>query len=132
MNQIRHFMPFKLKMSHSISFGLVHAFVWMMLGALGLSMCLWLNRMDEKNVLLYTYLVHSWCLFVGGFISGRKCERKGWYQGGLTGLCYAACLLLIGFLALDASITWIDGGCCIAAFLIASVGGIFGVNTQKK
>lgn len=130
MQLIRRVISFR--MSNPILSGLCHAFVWMLLGALILSLFLWMSNMREQELSLYTYVVHGLSLLVGGFVAGKRSGEKGWYHGGLTGIIYGLIVLLIGFLALDASFNWKDSLQLASAFLISALGGIFGVNTHRS
>lgn len=122
---------FSFRISSPILSGLFYAFVWMMSGALLLSLLLWLTQMQEQDLSLYTYFVHAFAIIIGGFVAGKRSLTKGWYQGGLTGVLYGLIVLLIGFLALEASIGLTDILLLGAAFLLSAGGGIFGINTNK-
>ncbi|WP_427181306.1 TIGR04086 family membrane protein [Paenibacillus sp. TC-CSREp1] len=123
---------FSFRMSNPILSGLCHAFVWMFVGALILSFFLWMSGMREQDLSTYTYVAHGLSLIIGGFIAGKRSGEKGWYYGGLTGIVYGLLVLLIGFLALDASFNWKDSLQLLSAFLLAAFGGIFGVNTHRS
>lgn len=123
---------FSIRVSNPILSGLCHAFVWMFIGALVLSFFLWMSGMREQDLSTYTYVVHGLSLLIGGFIAGKRSGEKGWYYGGLTGIVYGLLVLLIGFLALDASVNWKDSLQLLSAFLLSALGGIFGVNTQRS
>ncbi|PYE49513.1 TIGR04086 family membrane protein [Paenibacillus barcinonensis] len=123
---------FSFRMSNPILSGLCHAFVWMFIGAFILSFFLWMSDMREQDLSTYTYVVHGLSLLMGGFIAGKRSGEKGWYYGGLTGIVYGLLVLLIGFLALDASFNWRDSLQLLSAFVLAAFGGIFGVNTQRS
>ncbi|GGH48344.1 putative membrane protein (TIGR04086 family) [Paenibacillus sp. JGP012] len=123
---------FSFRMSNPILSGLCHAFVWMFIGALILSFFLWMSGMREQDLSTYTYVVHGLSLIIGGFIAGKRSGEKGWYYGGLTGIVYGLLVLLIGFLALDASFNWKDSLQLLSAFVLAAFGGIFGVNTHRS
>jgi putative membrane protein (TIGR04086 family) len=104
----------------------------MFIGALVLSFFLWMSDLREQELSTYTYVVHGLSLLIGGFIAGKRSGEKGWYYGGLTGIVYGLLVLLIGFLALDASFNWKDSLQLLIAFLLSALGGIFGVNTQRS
>ena len=123
---------FSFRVSNPILSGLYHSFVWMFIGALVLSFFLWMSDLREQELSTYTYVVHGLSLLIGGFIAGKRSGEKGWYYGGLTGIVYGLLVLLIGFLALDASFNWKDSLQLLIAFLLSALGGIFGVNTQRS
>ncbi|GIO44732.1 TIGR04086 family membrane protein [Paenibacillus apis] len=122
---------FSLRITHPTLSGLWYAFFWMMIGALILSLLLHASLMEEDQLSLYTYIVHGIALLFGGLISGKRSGKKGLYQGAITGLFYSILLLLISFLALDHSIGLANLVLILPAILIASAGGVFGVNLRK-
>ncbi|MBU5674552.1 TIGR04086 family membrane protein [Paenibacillus brevis] len=122
---------FSLRITHPTLSGLWYAFFWMMFGALILSLLLHASLMEEEQLSLYTYIVHSIALLFGGLVSGKRSGKKGLYQGAITGLFYSILLLLISFLALDHSIGLTNLALILPATLIASAGGVFGVNLRK-
>ncbi|MFX3646996.1 MAG: TIGR04086 family membrane protein [Paenibacillus sp.] len=130
MQLIRRLVSFRV--SNPILSGLCQAFVWMFIGALILSFFLWMSGMREQDLSMYTYVVHGLSLLVGGFVAGKRSGEKGWYYGGITGIVYGLLVLLIGFLALDASFNWKDGLQLLSAFFISALGGMFGVNTHRS
>ncbi|MCE5171719.1 TIGR04086 family membrane protein [Paenibacillus profundus] len=119
------------KVSHPLLAGVVYAFVWMALGALALSVMLYSSSASEDDMISYTYIVHAIALFIGGWISGRRSGKKGWYYGGITGLCYSMLVLLIGFLAMDAGLSGTKLLLVLIAFCIGALGGIIGVNMSR-
>ncbi|MGF7045925.1 putative membrane protein (TIGR04086 family) [Paenibacillus sp. DS2015] len=129
MQQIRRL--FSLRISNPTLAGLCYAFSWMMIGALILSLFLWLSGMQEKELTAYTYVVHACAVSIGGLVSGKRSGRKGWYQGGVTGTFYGVLILIIGFLALDNSLSLSQFYGIAAAFVIGSIGGMFGVNMRN-
>ncbi|WP_044479666.1 TIGR04086 family membrane protein [Paenibacillus antibioticophila] len=122
---------FSLRITHPTLSGLWYAFFWMMIGALILSLLLHASLMEEEQLSLYTYIVHGIALLFGGLVSGKRSGKKGLYQGAITGLFYSILLLLISFLALDHSIGLANLVLILPAILIASAGGVFGVNLRK-
>ncbi|CAM2853006.1 TIGR04086 family membrane protein [Paenibacillus sediminis] len=120
-----------IRISNPTLAGLWYAFVWMIVGALCLSLLLWLSSFEEQKLSAYTYVIHSISSFIGGFVSGKRSGNKGWLQGGLTGLLYGLCVILIGFLALDTSLSLSNVFMLSIAFSLGAFGGIFGVNVRK-
>lgn len=129
MHLIRRFVPFRI--SGATLPGLWYAFLWMMIGALVLSLLLKWSSLEEQDLTTWTYIVHAFSLLAGAFVSGKRSTRKGWHQGALTGILYVILLIIISFLALDSSLKGADLLYFIPAFLIGAIGGIFGKNTQK-
>lgn len=122
---------FSLRINNPILSGLLYSFMWMFLGALGLSLLLWASNLSEDDLSLYTFLVHGVSAAFGGIVSGKRAGNKGWYYGCLTGLLYGIMLIVIGFLALDSSLSWGDLTLIATVLVAGSIGGIFGVNLRK-
>ncbi|MNB89626.1 hypothetical protein D3C75_366610 [compost metagenome] len=123
---------FSWRISSPVLSGLCRSFMWMLLGAVVLSLLLWSSGMKEQDLAMYTYIVHGIAAAFGGLTAGRRAESRGWYQGALTGILYGVIVLLVGFLALDSSPAGIDGLWVLAAAAVSALGGIFGVNLQKS
>lgn len=102
------------------------------MGSFVLSLFLWLSKMQEHDLAVYTYVIHIFSSIIGGIVSGKRSGRKGWYHGGLTGLFYGLIIMIVGFLALDNSITFSDFLWLGAAFSIGAIGGMFGVNLRQN
>ncbi|GIP20807.1 TIGR04086 family membrane protein [Paenibacillus sp. J22TS3] len=130
MEQKRGLLPFHI--THPLVSGLWYGFLWMMIGALILSLFLQASGLSEENLSVYTYLVHSVSLFIGGLVAGKRSGRKGWYQGGLVGVLYGIIVLLISFLALDSHLLIQDMALVIPAFMFGAIGGALGVNLHKS
>ncbi|WP_342562551.1 TIGR04086 family membrane protein [Paenibacillus sp. FSL R7-0345] len=123
---------FSWRISSPVLSGLCRSFMWMLLGAVVLSLLLWSSGMKEQDLAMYTYIVHGIAAAFGGLTAGRRAVSRGWYQGALTGVFYGVIVLLVGFLALDSSPAGIDGLWVLTAAAIGALGGIFGVNLQKN
>lgn len=121
-----------IRLSHPTLSGIWYAFLWMMIGALILSLLLQSGALEEHSLTWPIYTVHAAALLCGGLTSGKRAGQKGWYQGSLTGLFYAILILGISFLALDNSPRLSDFTLLLPAILIGAVGGMFGVNLHKK
>ncbi|MED4958030.1 TIGR04086 family membrane protein [Paenibacillus macerans] len=130
MHFIRNLFGFRI--SQPTVSGLWYAFLWMMIGALILSLLLQGEMLEEPELALYTYLVHGIAVLFGGIVSGKRAKQRGWYQGGLTGLLYVVLLLLISFLALDTSLTLRDCILLAPGLVIGAFGGMIGVNLNRK
>ncbi|GAF06751.1 hypothetical protein JCM16418_730 [Paenibacillus pini JCM 16418] len=88
--------------------------------------------MREQSLSHYTYVVHALSAFAGGLVSGKRSGKRGWYQGGMTGLIYGFLVIMIGFLALDSSIKTGDLILASLAFASGSIGGMIGVNSRNN
>ncbi|QAY65183.1 TIGR04086 family membrane protein [Paenibacillus protaetiae] len=110
--------------------GLLYATIWLAVGALLLSSFLHYGNMKESSLPLYTMIVHGFCSFAGGFVSGKRSGRKGWYYGGLLGIVYAIIILIISFLAADAELSARSLTLLGIAFAAGAFGGMLGVNLR--
>ncbi|MGN7765319.1 TIGR04086 family membrane protein [Paenibacillus sp. 22594] len=123
---------FSWRISSPVLSGLCRSFLWMLLGAIVLSLFLWGSGLEEQDLTMYTYIVHGIAAACGGLTAGRRSSSRGWYHGGITGAFYGILILLIGFLALDSAPAGIDCLWILGAAGIAAFGGMFGVNLHKS
>ncbi len=123
---------FSWRIANPVLSGLCRSFLWMLMGALVLSLLLWGSNLKEQDLSMYTYIVHGIAAAFGGLTAGRRATRKGWYQGCLTGAFYGIIVLLIGFMALDNSPAGADLLWIMVAAAIGALGGMFGVNLQRS
>ncbi|MNO67186.1 hypothetical protein D3C76_579890 [compost metagenome] len=130
MHYIR--LIFSFRLSHPTLSGLWYAFLWMMIGALGLSLLLQSDIIEETELQLYIYIVHSISALSGGLVSGKRAGRKGLYQGAATGFFYGVLVFIISFLALDSALTLSDLSLLLPALVIGAMGGVLGVNLHRK
>lgn len=118
--------------STSVFAGLLYTLGLVLVGALIVALLLSFTSIRESSLPYFTYVINTIGLLVGGYVTGRRCGGKGWYYGGLTGLFYFLLVLLIGFLGFDAPMQWGSLLYLIGAFVMASIGGIFGVNASSS
>lgn len=130
MNFIRRIAS--IRISHPTLSGLWYAFLWMMIGALALSLLLQFDMLEEQKLNLYTYIVHSIAILFGGLVSGKRAQVKGLYQGSITGLIYGILVFVISFLALNSSIQWATLVWLLPALAIGAIGGVLGVNLNRR
>jgi len=118
--------------STSVLTGLMYTLGLVLTGALLATLLLSFTSIRESSLPYFTYVINILGLLIGGFVTGRRCGEKGWYYGGVTGLTYFLFVLLIGFLGFDAPLQWETFFFLLGAFVIAGVGGIFGVNSASS
>lgn len=111
--------------------GLVWSIASMIVLTLVLSLLLWLSNMKESGLSSWVYVIHAVSLVIGGFAAGRNGGSRGWYHGGLLGIVYSLIVLVIGYLALDASFGWNVLLLLLGGIVFGALGGIIGVNTKK-
>ncbi|RNB84361.1 TIGR04086 family membrane protein [Brevibacillus nitrificans] len=115
--------------STSVLTGLLYTLGLVLIGALLATFLLSFTNLRESSLPYFTYFINAIGLLIGGYVTGRRCGGKGWYYGGLTGLTYFIVVLLIGFLGFDAPMQWGTILYLAAAFVLAGLGGILGVNS---
>ncbi|MEK8131518.1 TIGR04086 family membrane protein [Paenibacillus filicis] len=111
--------------------GLTYSAGVALIGTLLASLLMLGTGLSENSWLAVTLFIHGLALLVGGIITGKRCESRGWYHGGLLGLAYTLVVWLIGFLAYDSSFTrelMMIAGLALAA---GAFGGMIGVNVKK-
>lgn len=118
--------------STSVLAGLLYTLGLVLAGALLAALLLHFTSMRESSLPYFTYVINAIGLLVGGFATGRRAGEKGWYYGGMTGLAYFLFVLLVGFLGFDAPLGWRTLLFLLGAFVIAGIGGIFGVNSANS
>lgn len=121
----------QVRASSPIVTGLGYSFIWLAGAILVLALLLATTGMQEKDLSVWNYVVHSLVLLVGGFITGRRSGQRGWYFGGITGLLYGFLILLISFLGFDKGFGLSTLAFLALSFSAAALGGMVGVNTRK-
>ncbi|MVO99648.1 TIGR04086 family membrane protein [Paenibacillus lutrae] len=124
VNQVRLSSPFLT--------GLLHSLGALVIGTLLTSFILWSSSAQESSLSTLAYITHGLSIFIGGWVSGKRAGRKGWYFGGMLGLIYSVSVWVAGFLAFD---TPFQPGTILLvglAFAAGALGGIIGVNSSSK
>lgn len=116
----------------SIALGVLYAFVSMGIITVIVSLLLLFTSMKEQSLSFYIYIIHGIALIIGGIITGKRIERKGWYYGGMMGLIYSIVIMLIGFLGFDASFNLATVSLIVLSFSSGALGGMIGVNMKGR
>lgn len=111
--------------------GLFAAIIGLGAGALLLSLLLRYSALQETSLPALAMTVHGISAAAGGFVTGRKARRKGWYCGLLLGVIYAAIIIAVGFLAADAPLNLETLLLLIVTAGTGMIGGMFGVGTGR-
>ncbi len=121
----------RVRMNSPLLSGLFFSMLCMIIATVVVSLLLVLTEIKEDSLSVYIYFIHSLCLFIGGFVCGKRAENKGWYYGGIMGILYCVIVIAIGFLAYDA--TPDSHALLLAAlsFLMGAFGGALGVNSRR-
>ncbi|MBW7456050.1 TIGR04086 family membrane protein, partial [Paenibacillus sepulcri] len=75
---------------------------------------------------------HGCAALAGGFVSGRRSGRRGWYSGGMLGLFYAVLVLFISFMASNTGVSGRTLIMLLETLLCGMVGGMVGVNAKRS
>ncbi|WP_028611799.1 TIGR04086 family membrane protein [Paenibacillus harenae] len=111
--------------------GVLFSIVWLAAGALLLSLLLHFTEIKESSLSGSAFLVHAAAALAGGFTAGRRSEKKGWYHGSILGLLYGIIIIIVSFLAQNASLSWHSFLLLGTALLAGALGGMIGVNLRK-
>ena len=111
--------------------GVAFSLIWLAAGALLLSFMLHFGNMPESKLGTYALLVHAVSALAGGFSSGKRSERRGWYNGGLLGGIYGLLVIIVSFLASNASVSWHSLLMLGAVLVAGALGGMIGVNLKR-
>lgn len=111
--------------------GLAYALIWLAAGALLLSLLLHLTDMKESELGTYAMIVHGCSSLAGGFTCGKRSFRRGWYNGALLGVLYGIIVIIVSFLAVNASISLHSLLMLGVVLLAGALGGMVGVNMSR-
>lgn len=129
MNPIKNVS--KVSVSSPMLGGALTACIWLGAGALLLSLILKFSGMQEASLPMYAMTVHGCASFAGGFASGKRSGRRGWYIGGGLGILYALIIILIGFLSVNAGFSSHTWNLLAVVIPAGAIGGMIGVNLKK-
>lgn len=122
----------KVQIASPMFSGILYAAIWLAAGALLLSALLRWGNMQETDLPLYSLITHGLAALAGGFVSGKRSGRRGWYTGGMLGIVYGLLVLLVSFLAADAGLSERTLMMILETALCGALGGIFGVNAKRS
>jgi len=111
--------------------GLLWAAIWLGAGTLLISLLLAGSALEETKLVPWTFGVHAFAAFCGGFVAARRAGRKGWYFGTLTGVLYLLGVLIVSFLAVDADWSPRVALAALATGAAGALGGMLGVNLRR-
>lgn len=111
--------------------GLLTSFISLGLITFIVSLLLLMTSMQEQSLAVLIYFIHGIALLIGGFVTGRRIDEKGWYYGGLLGIVYCVIIVLIGLLGFQSSLNLTTLMMFVLTFSAGALGGILGVNTRQ-
>lgn len=99
-----------------------------LLASIVLALLLKFTELNEPTLSTITLIIGLIALFIGGFIAGIKGKAKGWMIGAVVGLGFSLFIFVIQYLGYQESFTLLQTFHHMGFFIVALIGGIFGVN----
>lgn len=112
--------------------GLIFIVVTLFVLSLIVSAILLFSSLTENAVQWFLLPVTLVTVMIGGLIAGSKAGHKGWYFGAMTGLGFIILSWLLSFLGFNLSPDLHTVLIYIGCIIIATLGGIVGVNLNPK
>ena len=86
---------------------------------------------NEKTLYIYSYIIGGVLFFILGLLKGLIIKNNGLLEGLLSGLFVMFIILLTNFI-INKSFTYFNLIKIVAYLVLATIGGIIGVNLCKK
>ncbi|MFD2169359.1 TIGR04086 family membrane protein [Tumebacillus lipolyticus] len=115
-----------------VLYGLVASFITAFISILLTTFVMGWTSVAEANLSSITYVLNMISVLVGSMMAAKQAGNRGWYYGGLTGLCYAILITLLGLIVVSGpafSFNTIVQDILMA--LVGGFGGMIGVNLRK-
>jgi putative membrane protein (TIGR04086 family) len=119
------------QMASSMGRGLVAILLTIMVCSLVLSLLLRFTGLTESSLKWVTMGLSFLSLFIGGFVSGKKGQNKGWLLGGGTSLMFSFLVFLIQYLGYQSTFNSSQDMYHGIFLLLSVIGGIMGVNLSS-
>ncbi|ASS74628.1 TIGR04086 family membrane protein [Tumebacillus algifaecis] len=115
-----------------VLYGLIASFITAFVSILITTFIMGWTSVAEANLSSITYVLNMLSVLVGSLLAARQAGNRGWYYGGLTGLCYAVLITLLGLVVVSDSVFNLNTlfQNTIMA-LVGGFGGMIGVNLRK-
>lgn len=113
---------------NGIMLGLSTSILFFFLGLIVLGFIInFTNINSDSSKTLLTIINYS-ALFIGGLIAAYTSKNKGWLNGGLVGLSYIICLIIVGNLTSSIIFSTTFLLRVLTFFLTSILGGVIGIN----
>lgn len=119
-------------MMSGMFFGLVTIVTIVLVASFIISLCLKFTGLTEASFTTVTLLISFVALFIGGIISGKKVQARGWFIGGGTGILYTIVVFSVQYLGFDSGFTTKQYLFFALYIAVAALGGIIGVNLTSN
>ena len=90
------------------------------------------NILSEKVTQLFILFSTMLTLFLGGIYLGKKCEKKGWFEGIKIGILMVVFFFLISYLGLDQGINLKSFLYYIILIASSMLGSMLGINRKEE
>lgn len=90
------------------------------------------NIISYKTVSIFKLAIPIICLFIGGFLMGKKSSKKGWLEGIKFGAIFLVFLFLLNYLGLQHSFVMKDIVFYLIMFIASIFGSVIGINRKTK
>ncbi len=118
--------------SYGVMYGTAVIFIIAIVCSFLFSSILRWSALTESSVQFSITVTSFIALFLGGFISGKFAQSKGWMAGGLTGVLYSLTMFSYQSLGYQAPFHWEQFVYHSCFIITAMMGGILGVNLSGK
>lgn len=115
-----------------VLYGLVASCVTALVSILITTLVMGWTSIAEASLPTITYVLNMASVVIGSLLAARQAGNRGWYYGGLTGLCYAVLITMLGMLMVAGQAfnmnTLVQ---TVLMGLVGGFGGMIGVNLRK-
>jgi putative membrane protein (TIGR04086 family) len=111
--------------------GLLTVLIIVLLSSVVLSLLLRFTSLTEASLNWPIIGLSFLALFIGGFVSGKKGQERGWILGAGTGVLFSILVFLIQFLGYQLKFDTQQSLFHLGYVAIALFGGILGVNLSS-
>ncbi|WP_257346268.1 TIGR04086 family membrane protein [Pseudalkalibacillus decolorationis] len=116
------------RMFSAMGFGLVVVLALILLSSFILSLILRFTSLDQQSITWVILGISVIALFIGGVVSGKKGEEKGWLLGSGTGLLFSVLVFLIQYLGYQVQFNTEQYLFHLGYLAVCALGGMTGVN----
>lgn len=96
------------------------------------SLLLSVTGLREDALPVYVHFIHGVSVFTGGFVAARRSSSKGWYRGGMLGICYGLAVSVVTRFGFDAAWSLDTLAFLAICFATGALGGMLGINARRR
>jgi len=117
----------------SVVKGTAFAYILLVISFVVLALLYTYTDMPDKSLVSAVGIISKISIFFAGFFASAMAKNRGWLHGVLAGLLYATLQTVAGYAIFK---SYVPSDSILKTFalsaLVATVGGIFGVNMKNK